>query len=502
MAVGLGQSAPCYLELEPLGMVRRTVRKVRETRRNPSDADEGSLPTLIRDGGFEDRDPSTDENSRTVRDASIAHSGEQFYAVRRLSYPYPGVSLRVRLEVGHTYRLIFWVMVPTTAPEAQDVYWRYDTKNGDGTDRWKFSVKKFENDGLWRKRVWDTTIDGDIPIQDTALWLQANGTREDPEAWVYFDDASVMDLGTYFDGDTPNADGWEYRWEGAPNNSTSIAERVEYVDEYGTIADGAPHVRITVYNVEGTESLRLERTAGGETQTVQGATSMSVTDIGIITDWVPPLNRETTYTVLADGEPQHSATITIGSETSWLQDPLDPTTALPVYLRGTHQGALTLYDDSLATSAHSVENTQIMVLGSKYPRYYGGQRQAAQGVKLGFYSDDEDTSDQFAAMIDNAPILVFRTARKLRPLPPVAYIAGDTTQEQVDQDEGPNLGATVWTIEANLVQAVLQAAQTGYITYGQVQDLLGGYTYGEVQTAAANTLYLDWQKNPLIFRNL
>lgn len=283
--------------------------------------------------------------------------------------------------------------------------------------------------------------------------------------------------------------------------SVGIGEATPYFLELEAITDdGPPRVRATIYNVDGTQEVNLKRSVGGDPETIQGGRQVRISDAGIINDWAAPLNREITYTVFVDGQPQGQGTITLKSDTSWIQDPMHPAQGLPLYRQGNHPGALTLDKESLKDGTQAAENTQIMVLGSRLPRYFGGVRQAQTGISVSVYSPDEETTDAFQQMIEDAPILLIRTADRLRPLPPVAYLAAVVVEHPHIQDEDDVF--TEWSLEGNLVQAIMRAALSGGITYQDVQDLLGGFTYDEVQAAAKATTYLDWLKDPLLFEKL
>ncbi|WP_417220492.1 hypothetical protein [Arthrobacter sp.] len=280
----------------------------------------------------------------------------------------------------------------------------------------------------------------------------------------------------------------------------SVAERVEYVEEWGEFSEGAPRTRLTVYNVPDGSTLELRWSSSGESGPVQGHRSWRVSGLGIAHDWAVPLNREVTYTVLVDGQVQSTASITIESDVAWIQDPLHPDGALPVHSTRIIDGMLLLDSKAISTATYANNGTSANVMGSRYPRFSSGLRSAASDVSVTMWSDDEPTETSFRTMVLEAPVLLLRPLPRHRLLPPLAYIAGDVTEDQRTVRLGQDL--THWALAGNLVQAVLQAAQSGFITYGQVQELLGGYTYGEVQAAASATTYLDWQKNPLIFSNL
>lgn len=266
------------------------------------------------------------------------------------------------------------------------------------------------------------------------------------------------------------------------------------------LSDGAPRVQATIYNIPPNQKIRLQRACGGEVQIVQGGRNLAAAEVAILTDWAAPLNRPAVYTVLVDGEPQSTATITIHSDVAWLQDPLDPTSALPVESKRIRKGALLLDSKAVSSANYVSEATEIRVMGARYPRYFSGPRSGAKDVQLSMWSDDEPTETTLRLMVAEAPILLFRPLPRHRLLPPVVYIAGDVAEDQRTVRLGQDL--THWTVQGNIVQPMGQAPLTGFVTYDQVQELLAGKTYDAVQAVAGSTVYLDWRKDPLIFQNL
>lgn len=491
MAVGLGEEAPFYLELEALGMVRRTVRKVLETRRN-----------LARDPKMLDTSKwSTAENieavtldgswSRNVTDTALKQTmvvGSVHAESEALGDCVPGekITLGMSYATSSGYRAshrIYWYDAGNSFMANDQISVTPETEKT--FVRGVLTAKAPEGAATFRSSVW---IAPNPP--SAAIELFQNGmTVEQGETG-----------GTYFDGDTPDTGGWEYRWEGVPNNSVSIAERVEYVDVRGDVSEGAPRTRLTVYNVPDGSVMELRWSSGGESGPVQGHRVWRMSGVGIAIDWAVPLNREVTYTVVVEGQIMSTASLTVFSDVAWIQDPLHPDGALPVHSTRIVKGYLLLDSKAISNATYSNNGDSAQIMGSRYPRFNAGLRSAASDVSVTMWSDDEPTEAAFRNMVLEAPVLLLRPLPRHRLLPPLAYIAGDVNEDQITVRLGADL--THWTFAGNLVQAVLQAAQSGFITYGQVQELLGGYTYGEAQTAAKSTTYLDWQKNPLIFQNL
>jgi hypothetical protein len=270
--------------------------------------------------------------------------------------------------------------------------------------------------------------------------------------------------------------------------------------ELETIDGTPPAVRVTVSGVATTTTFTLTRLCEGVTSTVPGWRAKQFIDTYVDMDWAAPINRPTTYTLLVNGVVAAAATITLTSDTAWLQDPLQPDKCLPVMTGGVNPGFLTMDGPALGSVAYKNRSGSIDVMGSAYPVAFGGQVGAASGINASMKSDDSVTASAFRGIVQGAPILLLRTTADMVPLPALAYLQAQVVEQPVTVHWGGTL--TAWSVTGDLIAAVLQAAVTGSVTYDQVQQLLSGYTYDQIQALAAATTYLDWQKNPLIFSTL
>lgn len=270
--------------------------------------------------------------------------------------------------------------------------------------------------------------------------------------------------------------------------------------ELETLDGSPPAVRVTVSGVASTTTFTLTRLCAGRTTTVPGWRAKQFIDSFVDTDWAAPLNRPTTYSLLVNGSVVASATITLASDTAWLQDPLQPDKCLPVKTGGINPGFLTMDGPALKSVTYKNNAGIIDVMGAELPVAFGGQVNHGSGINASMKTDDTATADQFRDIVQDTPILLLRTTADMVPLPPLAYLQAQTTEQPVTVHWGG--GLTAWSVTGDLVAAVMQAAVTGSISYDDVQQLLAGYTYDQIQAKAAATTYLDWQKNPLIFSTL
>lgn len=270
--------------------------------------------------------------------------------------------------------------------------------------------------------------------------------------------------------------------------------------ELETVDGSPPSVRVTVSGVAATTTFTLTRLCEGRTTTVPGWRAKQILDSFSDPDWAAPLNRPVTYSLLVNGSVVASATITLASETAWVQDPLQPDKCLPVKTEGVNPGFLTMDGPALKSVTYRNQANTIDIMGAELPAAFGGQVNGGSGIDASMKADDAGTSEQFRAIAKGTPIMLLRTTSDMVPLPPLAYLKAQVTEQPVTVHWGG--GLTAWAVAADLIEAVLQAAITGSVTYDEVQQLLAGYTYDEVQALAAATTYLDWQKNPLIFSTL
>lgn len=261
-----------------------------------------------------------------------------------------------------------------------------------------------------------------------------------------------------------------------------------------------PAVRVTVSGVSAMTTFTLTTLCEGTTTPVPGWRAKQIIDTFSEVDWCAPTNRPVTYSLMVAGAVVASATITLPTPFAWLQDPLQPDKSLPVLTDGDVAGYLTMRGDALKNADYNSGAQPIRVLGSKYPVGFGGQVTAGSKINTSVRCTDAATASRMRALRSEAPILLLRTTTDMVPLPPLAYLQADVSEQPVTVHNGGNL--TRWVITGDLVAAVLRAALTGSVTYDQVQQLLAGYTYDQVQAKAAATTYLDWQKNPLIFSTL
>jgi hypothetical protein len=314
---------------------------------------------------------------------------------------------------------------------------------------------------------------------------------------------------TFYDGNTPDTSDVEYSWLGTPDFSESRA--LFHVTQAGYPLPGEqptdlpPRIRVTVSGVTGTKDYQLVRTVGGETNIVPGWVERSITGSDVDTDWAAPLNRVIRYQLIeVTSGVVATAEIVLDSRAAILQDPIQPDRYIRVSARGARiPGWATMTEGSTAQVVYGNSGNLVPIMGSLYPVALGGQVTRGNNVPELFSTYTESDADQFRNMVlGGSTVFLLRPTQDMKPLPPLAYLSGAFTEAPITSQWDPANGTTHWEINANLVAAVIQAAKSGYITYDQVQALLGGLTYDQVQAKYASLKYLDVQADPLIYQTL
>ena len=315
---------------------------------------------------------------------------------------------------------------------------------------------------------------------------------------------AMAELGTvldsWFDGLTAIPGGWVTDWESGVNG-TSRATLAELTLEMLNADPALPRVRFTMVDFGLTpKQVRIVRESAGQEMTVAGWRDRTLTDTEVDTDWAPALDRESTYTVYSGDTVLATQVITVPSSgVGYLQDPLVPENYLPIQLELV-TGGLMVGFESLDEIDFPVQASKESIIGASHPVAITGQRLMDQGIRINAVSLDNSTSATVRSLIESAPILVVRGLPDWDQLPPVGYLLADVKRvATVGRSE-----VCYWRLTGDFVEAVVQGVRAGFISYQQVEDMfaLTGETYGTVQSVAANTTYLDWLKNPLVWSTL
>lgn len=305
---------------------------------------------------------------------------------------------------------------------------------------------------------------------------------------------------SYFDGSYPDGNGIDYQWTGAANSSTSTA--TTYVPvlalAYKSDAPG-DRVEVTITDLHpSTHSVTLWRTADGERNAVRNYRRVEVVGSDFFTDYEVPLKRLVNYELevlsgVGLGGPSSEASITVNATKGWIQDPLDPTSMIPL-LADDNVGEPTLMDSAIKQLEYTAEMSIINILGSNTPIALMSNRMKANNVPFHMSTNAAQYARNLRELLKQAPLLLIRPLPEWSAgLPGLCYVAPPTAKElPINEAWGGTL--TEWHFDTGLVAAPTMKVIVPTWTYGDWQALWT--TYQQAQTALAGKTYLAVKKSP------
>lgn len=260
-----------------------------------------------------------------------------------------------------------------------------------------------------------------------------------------------------------------------------------------------PRVGLTVTGLSPTSesTVTVWKSVAGEPRVaVRGLRKVRVVDFHYVEDFEVPLGRPVTYTLEVDGPVVPltlTATVTISSDKVWLQDPLDPTTAVAVSI---HRDGSDVYMTSgaLRSVSRPTSGTRVDVMGARYPTLLGGGRRSAQGVPLDLGTRSVEAAAQVRDLLDAASPLLVRTAPEISQIPALSYVDADVDELPLTMfiDGGAQHRLTRWAIAGDLVQAPSSDLLVPTWTWPQVEALYETYEQAE----ASGKTYLEMMRDP------
>lgn len=267
------------------------------------------------------------------------------------------------------------------------------------------------------------------------------------------------------------------------------------------VTGGAPAVQLTITGLGiGDSVVSVWRTADGVRSPVRGARRARMNDSDLVTDYDVPLGRPVTYEVEVITGPggasrTSSEPIIVESETAWIMDPLDPTTAVPVVGAHSRDGTTYFRGEALAKLDYKSNNSLFDIMGSDRPMALFGQVMAAQGVPLSMATRSAEQNAKLRTLLKSGGGLLFRPIPAFGiDLPGVMFVSVELKSEiPVNVMMGGDL--TWWEMTADTVAAPVIKVLTATFTYGDVAILFS--TYQQKQDAlGSGATYLDDMKNP------
>jgi hypothetical protein len=305
-----------------------------------------------------------------------------------------------------------------------------------------------------------------------------------------------------FDGSNVNAASIIYAWTGTADASTSTAKL--YTPALALVGkatfDPCPRVEITLTDLTPTtNTVTIWRTADGKRQAVRGVRQRGVVSADFFTDYETPLGRAVSYEVeVTSGvnaqAPSSPATVTLNTASGCIQDPLNPSSAIPVHGTRGPNGEANLRGQAMKTFEYKADMSILPVLGSPDPVALIGQRMAASGVDMSLATRAAQEAADLRNLLQQAPLVLVRPLPVwAAALPGLCYLASGTPVEQpVDEAWGGSL--IWWELVGSLVAAPTMNVLVPLWTYGDVKALWG--TYQQAQTALSGKSYLEVLKSP------
>lgn len=195
-------------------------------------------------------------------------------------------------------------------------------------------------------------------------------------------------------------------------------------------------------------------------------------------------------------------TITIPSDTAWIQDPLDPRTAIPLVPRQ-HPGALSLLSVSAAEILRRQQISLTTPQGARLPVASVGTRQGPSGVAMtlrALAASQGVLIKRLRTLFDQAGQVVIRGLPDHLGLDPVLHVVVP------DLSERPVTGGQVglwndWELTATQARPSSLRLLVPWWTYDQVKALwaaTASSTYGAVKAARPGATYIDWLRDPTV----
>lgn len=261
-----------------------------------------------------------------------------------------------------------------------------------------------------------------------------------------------------------------------------------------TDADPCPRVEVLITTMPGdADTLTIWRSWRGQRTVVRGVNGVEVAGDFLVVDYEVPLGAVVTYTcATADvaGVPSQESSgtaVTVTVDDAWMQDPLDPTTALPVRLTRTSTTAgVELIGDSLMPATYSADGSVSPVVGSPLGIGFGGVRRAASRMPLALIAWSTADATALRTLIAQAYPLCVRTPADIPQLTGLTYMAlGDLLEAPY-----PGWTSTLFTSTADSVRGPGSAIVVQERTYDDL--LTEAATYDDLLPLYAT--YVDLQR--------
>lgn len=258
-----------------------------------------------------------------------------------------------------------------------------------------------------------------------------------------------------------------------------------------TDANPCPRVEVLVTPMPGdADTITVWRTWKGQRAVVRDAQNVEVAGAFLVVDYEAPLGTSVTYTCqTADsaGIPSQispDASTTVAATVMWLQDALDPTSAVPVSLQiGAATSGYTAVVPTIVPATYSADTTVAPIHGAELPVAFGGVRRAASRMPWSVIAWTPADTEALRTLLKQAFPLCMRTPSTIPQLTGLTYLSmPDIVEIPYPGWQATRFEATVDSVRGPGAGIVVQPR-----TYAALPDEAATYTALKVVYAT----YLD-----------
>lgn len=245
-----------------------------------------------------------------------------------------------------------------------------------------------------------------------------------------------------------------------------------------TTADPCPRVEILISPMPGdVDEITVYRTWLGNRVEVRGGKRAEVAGAFLLVDYEVPLGTSVSYSSVGydvAGTPSQESSLTtqtVSVSDVWLQDPLDPTTALRAGL-ATPRDDLMVVSPSFELGVYGAEVSKSVVVGSSLAVARVGTRQAASQMPLSIRAGSAADAAALKLLLDQAAILCVRAPSSSVPyLDGLSYLAFSSYQPRPE----PGWTKTLYSLSGDVVRAPGAAIVVSPRTYDDLLDEAATY---------------------------
>lgn len=243
-----------------------------------------------------------------------------------------------------------------------------------------------------------------------------------------------------------------------------------------TDADPCPRVEITITPMPvDADSITVWRSWSGQRTQVRDAVGVTVSGDFLVVDYEAPFGVAVTYTCEtadAAGVPSELSSgtaTTLNVATVWMQDALDPDSAIEVQITPGSSGVRAI-GDSFAPLTYDMPMQIVPIVGAREPIALGGTRQAPSGVPLTIQTWSDSDTEAVRTLWDRSWPVCFRTPSTIPQHRGLVYLAFTFTETPY-----PGWEKTLFTATATAVRGPGRGIVVQPRTYDHLLDEAATY---------------------------